>query len=411
MPAWALPDQTHLAGIRSRELGGWRGNHLVLDDTPRKIQAQLRSDHQSSSLSLGHIARIEDTAGRKDDRGQGFELRTDGHGAIRAKDGLLITTEPRPDARAHITDMGETIARLASGRDLHESLSEAAQQAKAHDAGDQDEVTEALKEQNDEIRGQGGNTEQGHFPEFQQPHLTLASPESIQTTSQGSTHIASGEHNALTSGGHTSISAGKSFLVSARNAVRMFACNAGMRLTAASSDIDITALKNSINLLARLNIKLEAERITITAREEVVIVGGGSFSRWNDSGIVHGTSGLWREHAATHSFAGPKSLPVQMQPLPSVNKASWIELNHAYDDLEPVKGAPYRLIFDNGKVISGKLDDKGFARHDGVPDGSARVEWGEDERRWGGETKRPNDRFEAAQTALSAIDLVMGLPS
>jgi type VI secretion system secreted protein VgrG len=100
-----------------------------------------------------------------------------------------------------------------------------------------------------------------------------------------------------------------------------------------------------------------------------------------------------------------------MQPLPSVNKASWIELNHAYDDLEPVKGARYKLIFDTGEVVSGKLDDKGFARHDGVPDGSARVEWGEDERRWGGETKHPNDRFEAAQTALSAIDLVMGLPS
>jgi type VI secretion system secreted protein VgrG len=384
----------------------------VLDDLGGRIQAQLKSDHQSSSLSLGHIARIEDTAGRKDLRGQGFELRTDGHGVIRARDGMLISTEARPTARAHITDMGETVARLASGRELHESLSEAAQTAKAHEAGDQDAVTKVLKEQNDAIKGQGGNKEQGTFPEFEKPHLTLASPAGIQSTTEGSTHIASGGHNALTSGGHASISAGKSFLVSAKNAVRMVAFNKGVRMVAAAADIDITALKDSINVLAKLNIKMEANRITITAKEEVVINGGSSFSRWNASGIVHGTNGLWREHAATHSLVGPKSLPVDTVPLPSVaEKPNWIELNYAHDDLEPVKGAPYKLIFDNGAVIAGKLSDKGFARHDGVPDGTPKVEWGEDVRDWGGETKRPNDRFGAAQTSQSAIALVKGLLS
>jgi type VI secretion system secreted protein VgrG len=362
MPAWRLPDQTHLAGIRSRELGGWRGNHLVLDDTAGKIQAQLRSDHQSSSLSLGHIARIEDTAGRKDDRGQGFELRTDGHGAVRAARGMLVTTEGRHDAQAHITDMGETIARLASAHDLHGGLSEVAQQAKAHEAGDQDDVTKTLKDQNDEIEGRGSDRERGHFPEFQQPHLTLASSAGIQSTAEGSTHITSGEHTAFTSGGHTSISAGKSLLVSARRAVRMFAHNAGMRLIAASSDIDITALKNSINLLARLNIKLEAGRITITAREEVVIVGGGSSSRWNDAGIVHGTAGLWREHAATHSFAGPKSLPVPDSSLPRP-AGNYREFFIVQDETgKPLPNYPYEMFLNGASFAKARTDAQGRTR-------------------------------------------------
>ncbi|MFS2208500.1 type VI secretion system Vgr family protein, partial [Variovorax sp. Varisp36] len=76
---------------------------------------------------LGHIARIEDVAGRKDDRGQGFELRTDGHGAVRAANGLLLSTEARANAQAHIADMRETTARLTQARDLHEGLSQAAQ--------------------------------------------------------------------------------------------------------------------------------------------------------------------------------------------------------------------------------------------------------------------------------------------
>lgn len=58
MPPWSLPKQQALAGLRSRELGGGaRGNHLVLDDTKEMIQAQLKSDHQCSQLSLGHITR------------------------------------------------------------------------------------------------------------------------------------------------------------------------------------------------------------------------------------------------------------------------------------------------------------------------------------------------------------------
>ncbi|MDQ0016234.1 type VI secretion system secreted protein VgrG [Variovorax boronicumulans] len=317
MPPRLLPAQKNLSGFRSRELSedgsglGARGNHLELDDHPGKIQAQLKSDHLSSSLSLGHIGRIEDTAGRKDDRGQGAELRTDGHGAVRAAKGLLLTTEARPNAQAHITDMGETIFRLTQARDLHEGLSEMAQQAKAHNTGDQDAVTKVLKEHNDAIKGKGGNTAQGHFPELNEAHLVLASPAGIHSTAGTTTHIASVAHTALSSGGHTSISAGKSLLASVKDAVRLFAYKA-IRLTAATAGIDIVALQDSIKLMAKLDIRLEANRISITAKEEILINGGSSYTRWDASGIVHGTNGVWREHAATHSLVGPDSRTAEM---------------------------------------------------------------------------------------------------
>ncbi|WPH16889.1 type VI secretion system Vgr family protein [Variovorax paradoxus] len=341
MPAWQLPGQAHLSGLRSRELGGSRSNHLVLDDFAGKIQSQLKSDHDSSSLSLGHIARIEDVAGRKDDRGQGFELRTDGHGAVRAAKGLLVSTEARANAQGHITDMRETVARLTQGRDLHESLAQVAQQAKAHEAGDQDEVARALKAQNDAIKGSGGDKAHGLFPEFQEPHLTLASPAGIQTTTQGSTHLVSVEHTAISSGAHTSVATGNSFLVSAKDAVRMVAFNQGIRMAAAAADIDITALKDSINALAKLDIRMEANRITITAKEEVLINGGSSYTRWTAGGIESGTNGLWRAHAASHSMVGPKSVPV-----PS------IELKLPNLDLGPYK-ADYQLFKTDNRPFEG----------------------------------------------------------
>jgi len=392
MPPWKLPEQQALMGLRSRELSveggntpGGRSNHLVLDDSQGQIQAQLRSDHLASQLSLGHINRIEDTVGRKDARGQGFELRTDGHGVMRAQQGLLLSTEGRPNARAHITDMTETLARMTQGQELHDSLSHTAQQAQAHQPGDQDQVVAALQAQVDAIKGQGGTPAQGEFPEFKAPHLLLASPAGIETSSQGSTHVMSVEHTALTSGGHASLSAGKSLLVSVKEAVRMFAYKAGMKLVAASADIDITALKDSVNILAKLNITHTANRITITAKEEVVINGGTSFSRWNASGIVHGTSGKWRQHAAEHSFVPGKSEGMPSLPQTVQLPPGQLDLYHQYVNPEGgkkqgVRQGDYTVIDAEGGVHQGTLDGNGFASVAGLPMGMATVSYGADPR-------------------------------
>jgi len=392
MPPWKLPEQRALMGLRSRELTaeggntpGGRSNHLVLDDTQGQIQAQLKSDHLASQLSLGHINRIEDNAGRQDARGQGFELRTDGIGAVRAQQGLLLSTEGRPNARAHITDMTETLTRMAQGQALHDSLSQAAQQAQAHQSGDQDQVVAALQAQVDAIKGQGGTPAQGEFPEFQAAHLTLASPAGIETTTQGSTHLMSVEHTALTSGGHASLSAGKSLLVSVKEAVRMFAYKAGMKLVAASADIDITALKDSVNILAKLNITHTANRITITAKEEVVINGGTSFSRWNASGIVHGTNGIWRQHAAHHSFEPGKSEGTPGLPQPVQLAPGQLDLYHQYVNPEGttkqgIRQGDYTVVDAEGGVHQGTLDGNGFASVAGLPMGMATVSYGKDPR-------------------------------
>jgi len=386
MPPWSLPQQQSLAGLRSRELGGGkRGNHLILDDTKEQIQAQLKSDHLASQLSLGHISRIDDNAGRKDARGQGFDLRTDVIGAVRAQRGLLLSTEERPNARAHITDMAETLARMAQGQELHDSLSQVAQQAQAHQPGDQDQVAAALQAQVDAIKGQGGTAAQGEFPEFQAPHLTLASPAGIETSTQGSTHLMSVEHTALTSGGHASLNAGKSLLVSVKEAVRMFAYKAGMKLVAASADIDITALKDSVNILAKLNITHTANRITITAKEEVVINGGTSFSRWNASGITHGTGGTWRQHAAKHQFEPGKSEGTPALPQTVQLAPGQLDLHHQYVNPEGgnkqgIRQGDYTVVDAEGGAHQGILDADGFASVSGLPMGMATVSYGKDPR-------------------------------
>ncbi|WP_332879796.1 type VI secretion system Vgr family protein, partial [Massilia sp. S19_KUP03_FR1] len=218
MPPWALPAQAPLAGLRSREMGGGtRGNHLILDDTKGKIQAQLKSDHQCSQLSLGHITRIEDNAGRKDLRGEGWELRTDGHGVARAAKGMIITTEERQCARGAMKDLAETTKRLSHAVEQHDELASAAQQSLAQEGGQQQEVADVLRAQFKAIRGNGAQTQ-----EMAEPHLLIASPAGIQTSTEQSTHISSIEHTALTSGRSLSISTGESLFASVRQTFRLF---------------------------------------------------------------------------------------------------------------------------------------------------------------------------------------------
>ena len=83
-------------------------------------------------------------------------------------------------------------------------------------------------------------------------------------------------------------------------------------MVAAAGNIDMQALSDSINLLAKLNITQSANTITITAKKEVVIVGGGSYVRFNAEGIEQGTNGSFVAHAATHIFVGVKSMDAKV---------------------------------------------------------------------------------------------------
>ncbi|MET3494731.1 type VI secretion system Vgr family protein [Variovorax boronicumulans] len=425
LPPWKLPGQAALSGFRSRELvkeggnsAGGRSNHLVLDDTDQKIQAQLKSDHQSSSLSLGNVTRIDGNAGRLDARGEGFELRTDAHGAIRAKQGLLITTEARPDARAHLLDSGETRQRLVEAGDLHDAGAQEAQKNKAQEGSDQAEVAKSLKAQNDAVKGEGAaDVQAGRFPELAQPHLVLASPAGIETTSQFSTHIASVEHTAITSGRHTSITSGDSLLGVALQAIKLFAAQKGIKVVAAQADIDIQALKTCIHLLAKDEVTIRADKIRIEAKTELVINGGGSYARYKGGGIQSGTSGPHVQHASVHSMVGPSSasrpgLPDGLKP-----GKGQLELTHRYANNHGLKGADYKVTDSAGQVKTGTLDDKGFAAVSGLAPGGARIELGKDPRNpWDhgsyfGKPTWPPDKTDGNADAATAPanDMLAGL--
>ena len=362
LPNWKLPDNQALSGFRSHELNGGRANHLLMDDTEGKIQTQLSSDHALSQLNLGSITRVPGNAGRQDARGEGFELRTDEHGVVRAAAGMLITTEARQNAQSHAKDMGETVQRLTQARELQENLTELAQQHAAQDEGmDQGEVAKALAAQNDAIRG-GTETSDNAFPEFTEPHLTLASPAGIQSTTEGSTHIASGQHLALTTGGHVGIAAGQGVFASVARGARFFARKLGISAIAASGKVRIEAKQDGIDIRAREVIEFMSttDWINLTAKKGIRLNGGGAELEISAKGITGYTDGAFQIHASDHQTQGRKAKPVKL-PLSDISQAKMAEhfvLMERGSGLR-LPGQRYRIALADGQLIEGTTNELG----------------------------------------------------
>lgn len=118
----ALPATKKLSGIRSQEVAGQGFNQLRFDDTTGQISVQLHSSHGASQLNLGNLSHPKETE-NSDGRGEGFELRTDQWGAMRAGKGLLISTYAQDQAVADHLAASEAQSILRQGHDSMHMLS------------------------------------------------------------------------------------------------------------------------------------------------------------------------------------------------------------------------------------------------------------------------------------------------
>lgn len=118
-----LPDTKKLSGIRSKEVGGEGDNQLRFDDTTGQISAQLHSSHGVTQLNLGNLSHPKETA-ESEGRGEGFELRSDQWGAVRAGDGLLLSTYKQKNANDDVLNIDQTIADLKIHEEWNQTLNE-----------------------------------------------------------------------------------------------------------------------------------------------------------------------------------------------------------------------------------------------------------------------------------------------
>ncbi|WP_043229050.1 type VI secretion system Vgr family protein, partial [Burkholderia glumae] len=223
-----------LSGYRSKEFGGSGYNQMVMDGATGQNRVQLMSSSANSMLHLGYLIEQSGNA-RGAYVGSGFDLRTDHYGAVRASQGLYVTTHAKP-ANSQQLDVREAQQQLVDAESLVEAMSQASQ---AHRAESLEEGRTALKAfaeaTQDGAQGgaSGGRTAgggTGSANAFKEPVMLMASPAGIALSTQDSLHLSSDVQTNLVSGQGTFVASGKSLVASVAEKISLFVQNAGMKL-------------------------------------------------------------------------------------------------------------------------------------------------------------------------------------
>ena len=78
-------------GLRTQEWEGLGHNQLLFDDSDQQLGIQLATTQYTTQFNFSHLRHRADNY-RGSLRGQGFEIRTDAYGVVRAREGLHLTT-------------------------------------------------------------------------------------------------------------------------------------------------------------------------------------------------------------------------------------------------------------------------------------------------------------------------------
>ncbi|EXB17628.1 DUF2345 domain-containing protein, partial [Acinetobacter baumannii] len=353
-----LPDTKKLSGIRSEEVDGKGFNQLRFDDTTGQISAQLQSSHAASQLNLGNLSHPKDKA-ESDGRGEGFELRTDQWGAVRAGSGLLVSTHKQDQAQGVHLDASEAKQQIEGGLNNAKALSEVAKNQQT----DPLEMLENLKTFIEQIE----EKDQDKAAAFKQALMILTAPNSIALASNEDIHLSADGQLNQTAGDSINLSTQKNLIAHAQNKISLFAAQQGARLYAGKGKVEIQAQGDGADLIARKAVQVISteDKIEATAAKEIVLTAGGSQVKITGSGIFMTTSGKFEVKAGQHLFMGGGSVNSSLPYLPEQGKQKygvWFDvMDKQGNKLKP--GTEYIIFDEHDKEIErGKLDRTGLVK-------------------------------------------------
>ncbi|MFW1645534.1 type VI secretion system Vgr family protein [Acinetobacter guillouiae] len=345
-----LPDTKKLAGIKSREVKGSGYGQLRFDDTTDQISSQLQSSHGASQLNLGNLSHPKETD-TSEGRGQGFELRTDQWGALRAGQGLLLSTYAQESASGNHLDATAAKSQLESSLNNSKALSEVAKNQQT----DPLEVLERIKGFINTLDQQDPKKANA----FKSAVMMLASPNSIALASNEDIHLSADGQISHTAGDSINLSTQKALVGHASAKISLFAAQEGARLFAGKGKVEIQAQGDGADLIARKGIQIISteEAVYITSPKEIRLIGDGSELKINGSGVFSTTGGLFEVKSGQQKFTSGAKVEMKSHEF----KETPCYLTYEAKDLfgNPLANKKYLMILQNGEVIQGITDSQG----------------------------------------------------
>ncbi|MCU4475144.1 DUF2345 domain-containing protein, partial [Acinetobacter bereziniae] len=308
-----LPDTKKLAGIKSKEYQGSGYNQLRFDDTTNQISSQLHSSHGATQLNLGNLSHPKETDS-SEGRGEGFELRTDQWGAVRAGQGLLLSTHAQDGASGNHLDTTEAKSQLENSLNNSKALSEVAK----HQQTDPIDNLEHLKSFVAALEKDDTAQTKSQVDAFKQALMILASPNSIALSSNQDINLSADGQISNSAGDSINLSTQKSVVAHAQNKISLFAAQEGARLYAGKGKVEIQAQNDGADLIARKAIQIISteDKIYIISPKEIKFISDGTELKLNGSGVFVTTGGLFEVKSGQQNFLSGEKVSVSLPILP-----------------------------------------------------------------------------------------------
>ncbi|MFJ2992486.1 type VI secretion system Vgr family protein [Pandoraea sp. NPDC087047] len=273
------------------------GNVQRMEDLQGSEHIHLSTPYQASELNLGHMVNSDHAK-----RGQGAELRTDGHLAARGPKGMLLTTEAQPGASGHQLDMASAREQLQRAIERMESLGEAVQAA---------ETTLAeLKQQ----KALYADTLDG----LKRSAILMSSTSGIGLTSGEHLQLNADRTIFATAGGNVDVGTMRNFTVAAGRQVALFAQAQGMRFVAAKQDVTMQARTGAINLSASKDVYVSSVdgEFVAASHGALTLTSGGAYIKIDGGNIELGCPGDITLKCGNFHWSGPGNLSVDLPAMP-----------------------------------------------------------------------------------------------
>lgn len=349
-----LPGNRVLTGIQSQEHGGSGHNELLMDDTPGQVRARVASTHGASALNLGFLTTPRQD-GQATARGEGAELRTDAAAALRAAQGLLLTTYARTQAQGHQLDREELVKLMAECGELFKALGDYAAQhgSVATDASGQAALKDALAGWPDTRSPQGNG----------QPVIALGGEAGIASVTPQSHLAYAGQNIDNVAQQHLQLTSGQRFSAHAGAGIQLFAQADGISAIANQGKVWLQAQADDLIAEAAKTIQLTATgEVVITGQRIHLVAADGSYHTIG-GGHELGSNADLTVKTANHHFQGPAT---QSSQPPSFDKAGTQQRyrlhfpGHSDDTPMPAAGQAYKITLNDGRVVEGTADATGL---------------------------------------------------
>ena len=315
-------------------------NKIRLDDERGKEHIKVSTEYGGKSqLNLGHLV----DAG-KQQRGEGFELRTDLWGAVRAKKGIFISADAQDKAQGQVLDMTDALAQLHEAQSLVEALCSATEVVKAELADLQTQkvmMSETLAE-------------------LKKSAMLLSAPEGIAQVTPKSLQLSAGENIISTSGKNSDFSVLKKFTVAAGETVSLFAQKLGIKIFAGKGKVEIQAQGDEMLLDALKDIRISSSegRILISAKNEIILTSGGGYIRIGDGTVECAAPDKIIERGAVWQKFSGQSISQAMQQWDSADFAVTPEILWQQTG-KPAKNQKVQVTRGDGSVVEMTTDEQG----------------------------------------------------